>query len=68
MIERELSADEIKHVYKQISDAKLEPFDIEYDRKSSDFYYELNGKQYRLIYDGSGDWFCDIIYEGNYKE
>lgn len=66
MTEVELSAEETKSVYKQICDAKLEPFNIEYDEDCSEFYYELNGKKYRLIYDRAGDWFCDIIYQGDY--
>lgn len=65
--ERELDRDETQQVYDKICAAKLKPFSYHYDRKHSEFFYELDGKQYRLIYDPSGDWFCDIIYEGNYK-
>ena len=67
MIERELDQAETKAVYKEICDAKLEPVHIDYDRKSADVFHILNGKTYRLIYDQSCDWFCDIIYEGDYK-
>jgi len=66
--ERELSEEETRQVYEKICELKPKPFDRHYDRKHSEFYYEVDGKQYRLIYDAGGDWFCDIIYEGNYKE
>ena len=67
MIERELTEAETKQVYKEICDAKLEPVHTDYDRKSSDLYYKHNGKTYRLVYDNSCDWFCDIAYEGDYN-
>ena len=66
MIERELNEVETQAVYKAICDAKLEPVHIDYDRKSADVFHVLNGKTYRLIYDQSCDWFCDIIYEAPY--
>jgi hypothetical protein len=65
--ERELDEVETKSVYKKICEQKLKPFDEQNEDKCKEFYYELDGKQYRLIYDQSGDWFCDIIYEGAYK-
>lgn len=46
---------------------KLKPFDEQYTKDCAEFYYHLDGKQYRLIYDHSGDYFCDIIYEGKYQ-
>jgi len=67
MIERELDQAETQQVYKEICDARLEPVHIDYDRKSADVFHTLNGKTYRLIYDNSCDWFCDIIYEGAYE-
>lgn len=67
MIERQLTTEEIEAVYKEICNSKLEPFEIEYDSDYSEMYYDHKGKQYRLIYDRAGDWFCDIIYEGKYK-
>lgn len=67
MIERELNEVETRDIYQRITDAKLEPVHIDYDRKSADVFYILDGKTYRLIYDNSCDWFCDIIYEGDYK-
>ena len=66
MVENELNAEETKQIYKKICDARLQPYHVEYDRKSSDHYYELDGKKYRLVFDGAGDWFCDIIYQGDY--
>jgi hypothetical protein len=66
MTEVQLTAEETKLVYNQICDANLEPFKIEYDKDWSEFYYELDDKKYRLIYDRAGDWFCDIIYQGDY--
>ena len=68
MSERELNAQETKEVYDAISAARLEPFDSEVVDKCGELYYELNGKQYRLIYDTNFDWFCDIMFEGQYKE
>ena len=65
--ERELDVEETKAVYNKISELKLKPFDIQREDKCKEFFYELDGKQYRLIYDVTGDWFCDIIYEGNYQ-
>lgn len=67
MIEHKLSQEETKQVYQEICNLKLNPFNENVDKKYSEFYYELNGNQYRLIYDQGGDWFCDIIYQGNYK-
>ena len=67
MTERELSAEEVKQVYAKICELKLMPFDIEYYRKFSEQFYHLDGKQYRLVFDPQGDWFCDIIYEGEYE-
>lgn len=67
MTERELTAEETQQLYKEISAAKLEPFSIEFESDCSEVYYDYKGKQYRLIYDRAGDWFCDIIFEGQYK-
>lgn len=67
MTERELSQSEVKEIYNRICSEKIPEFDVEYTSESTEFYYELDGKQYRLIYDRSADWFCDIIYEGEYK-
>ena len=67
MIERELSDVEVKEIYGQIvNDTKLKPFNSVVEGKCGEVYYELNGKQYRLIYDQNFDWFCDIIFEGEY--
>lgn len=61
--ERELDAQEVEEVYAAICNAKLKPVDIYREAKFSEFMYELNGKLYRLVYDPSGDYFCDIIFE-----
>lgn len=66
MTEIELNAEETAIVYKQVCDLKLKPFDVQTEEDFTEIYYHLNGKQYRLIYDRSGDYFCDIIYVGNY--
>ena len=66
MNERLLSAEETKSIYKRIDELGLEPYDEDIDRKSSELYYELEGKKYRLIYTPNLDWFCDIAYEGDY--
>lgn len=66
--ERELSEEETQVIYAKICEVKPKAFDSYHDGDVSEFYYEVEGKQYRLIYDVGGDWFCDIIYEGNYKE
>lgn len=63
MKERELNTEEVKQVYAEITKLNLEPYDIVYEKKCSEYLYALNGKNYRLIYDRDGDWFCDIIYE-----
>lgn len=73
MIERELTPDEVKSIYQRINELKIDPIHTVYERKYAEEYYELDGKQYRLIYTpdiGSiniytpdFDWFCDIIYE-----
>ena len=44
----------------------MEPYDIQYESKCAELYYEVAGKKYRLIYDQNCDWFCDIAYEGDY--
>jgi hypothetical protein len=64
--ERLLSAEETKSIYKKIDELGLQPYDEDIDRKSSELYYELEGKKYRLIYTPNLDWFCDIAYEGDY--
>ena len=66
MIERQLSAEETRAIYETINKLNLKPYDGEMNRKSSDLYYELEGKKYRLIYTPDLDWFCDIAYEGDY--
>jgi hypothetical protein len=64
--ERLLSAEETKSIYKKIDELGLQPYDEDIDRKSSELYYELEGKKYRLIFTPDFDWFCDIAYEGDY--
>ena len=66
MNERQLSAEETRAIYETINKLNLKPYDGEMNRKSSDLYYELEGKKYRLIYTPDLDWFCDIAYEGDY--
>jgi hypothetical protein len=66
MNERLLSDEETKSIYKKIDELGLKPYDIDTDRKSSELYYELDGKKYRLVYTPDLDWFCDIAYEGDY--
>ena len=66
MDERQLSAEETRAIYETINKLNLKPYDGEMNRKSSDLYYELEGKKYRLIYTPDLDWFCDIAYEGDY--
>ena len=66
MSERQLSAEETRAIYETINKLNLKPYDGEMNRKSSDLYYELEGKKYRLIYTPDLDWFCDIAYEGDY--
>ena len=66
MNERQLSAEETQAIYETINKLNLKPYDGEMNRKSSDLYYELEGKKYRLIYTPDLDWFCDIAYEGDY--
>ena len=66
MNERLLSAEETKSIYKKIDELGLQPYDEDIDRKSSELYYELEGKKYRLIFTPDFDWFCDIAYEGDY--
>ena len=66
MNERQLSAEETRAIYETINKLNLKPYDEDIDRKSSDLYYELEGKKYRLIYTPDLDWFCDIAYEGDY--
>ena len=66
MNERQLSAEETRAIYETINKLNLKPYDGEMTRKSSDLYYELEGKKYRLIYTPDLDWFCDIAYEGDY--
>ena len=66
MKERLLSDEETKSIYKRIDELGLEPYDEDIDCKSSELYYELEGKKYRLIYTPNLDWFCDIAYEGDY--
>ena len=66
MNERQLSAEETRAIYETINKLNLKPYDGEMHRKSSDLYYELEGKKYRLIYTPDLDWFCDIAYEGDY--
>jgi len=63
MIERELTPDEVKSIYQRINELKIDPIHTVYERKCAEEYYELDGKQYRLIYTPDFDWFCDIIYE-----
>lgn len=63
MEQRELSGHEVAQIYKQICDLKLEPVDIIYEHKFSEQIYNLDGKQYSLVFDREGEWFCDIIYE-----
>ena len=64
--EVQLSAEETQTIYETINKLNLKPYDGEMNRKSSDLYYELEGKKYRLIYTPDLDWFCDIAYEGDY--
>jgi hypothetical protein len=66
MSERQLSAEETQAIYETINKLNLKPYDGEMNRKSSELYYELEGKKYRLIYTPDLDWFCDIAYEGDY--
>ena len=66
MNERQLSAEETRAIYETINKLNLKPYDGEMNRKSSELYYELEGKKYRLIYTPDLDWFCDIAYEGDY--
>ena len=69
--ERTLTPEETKVVYKKlcalVCSKQLKPFDIQYDADCSEFYYDCDGVQYRVIYDRPGDWFLDIIYVGVYK-
>ena len=64
--ERELTPAETKAVYDRICELKLKPYDQQVHRKCGELYFDLDGKKYRLIYDQSFDWFCDIAYEGTY--
>ncbi len=64
--EVQLTAEETRAIYETINKLNLEPYDGEMNRKSSELYYELEGKKYRLIYTPDLDWFCDIAYEGAY--
>lgn len=64
--EVQLTAEETQAIYETINKLNLEPYDGEMTRKSSELYYELEGKKYRLIYTPDLDWFCDIAYEGDY--
>jgi hypothetical protein len=63
MSERELSAVETKEIYEAIHASKIQPVSQEVVDKCGEACFELNGKQYRLIYDTNFDWFCDIIFE-----
>lgn len=63
MIERELNSEEVKNIYQRINELDLDPIHTVLERKCAEAYYELDGKQYRLIYTPDFDWFCDIIYE-----
>jgi hypothetical protein len=67
MIERELSAVEAKEVMAKVDALNIDSFKVEYDRKSSDHFFLVEGKQYRMIFDREGDWFLDIGYEGEYQ-
>lgn len=66
MVERLLSTEETTEIYNKINKLGLKSFKMDNDRKSSELYYELEGKKYRLIYTPDLDWFCDIAYEGDY--
>ena len=66
MDERLLSPEETTEIYNKINVMKIKPFDNHYSGDSSELYYELDGKKYRLIYTPDLDWFCDIAYEGDY--
>jgi len=64
--EVELSKEETKEIYEKINKLNLQPYDEMVQRNSGTFYYEVDGKKYRLIFTPDFDWFCDIAYEGDY--
>jgi len=66
MNERLLSAEETKSIYKKIDELGLQPYDEDTNRKSSELYYELEGKKYRLIFTPDFNDFIDIAFEGDY--
>ena len=64
--ERILDSRETQMVYNEICVFNLHHFAVYHSQEFSEYYFNHKGKQYRLIYDHSGDRFCDIIYEGEY--
>jgi len=66
MNERLLSAEETKSIYKKIDELGLQSYDEDTNRKSSELYYELEGKKYRLIFTPDFNDFIDIAFEGDY--
>ena len=66
-LERKLSAAETNEIYSKINVQRIKEFKIERESKCMELYFEVDSKQYRLIFDSTGDWFCDIAYEGAYK-
>jgi hypothetical protein len=66
MIERELNPEETKAIYALINERRIEPFSENIERKYGELYYDVDGTQYRLIFDQNFDYFSDIAYEGVY--
>lgn len=62
MANTELSAQETKVIYDRICSQNIKPYKAVCERKYSEFYYQLDGVKYCLVYDRAGDWFSDIIY------
>lgn len=65
---RELDSGEVAKVYKEIQDLGIEPFESFREQKCLILSYEMNNKRYDLVYEPSGDWFLDIIYEYDMNE
>lgn len=60
---RELDAGEVAEVYTKIKESGIKPFDSFHEQKCLILSYKMDDKQYDLVYEPSGDWFLDIIYE-----
>lgn len=60
---RELDSGEVAKVYEEIKSSGIKPVDSFREQKCLILSYEINGKRYELVYEPSGDWFLDIIYE-----